>query len=119
MKTRNLDYISAARISGISDFRIMVVHILPNIAGPLLVQASIGMAGVIITESTLSFLGLSGEIDIPSWGAMLNDGLRYILVAPHLTIFPGLAIVITVLALNFIGDGLRDNLDVRSEIGNR
>jgi ABC-type dipeptide/oligopeptide/nickel transport system permease subunit len=71
------------------------------------------MAGVIITESTLSFLGLGGEVDAPSWGAMLNDGLSYILVAPHLTIFPGVAIALTVLALNFLGDGLRDRLDPR------
>ena len=76
-------------------------------------QATLGMAGVIITESTLSFLGLGGEIDAPSWGSMLNDGLGYLLVAPHLTIFPGAAIVLTVLALNFLGDGLQQNLDVR------
>ena len=94
----------------------MLVHILPNIGGPLLVQATIGMAGVIITESTLSFLGLGGEVDAPSWGAMLNDGLSYLLVAPHLTIFPGTAIALTVLALNFLGDGLRDRLDPRGGV---
>lgn len=111
LRTREEEYIAAARTTGISGRRIALVHILPNIAGPLIVQATIGMAGVILTESTLSFLGLGGEVDAPSWGAMLNDGLGFILTAPHLTIFPGIAIAITVLALNFLGDGLRDRLD--------
>lgn len=115
LKTISEEYIAAARISGVSHGRIMLVHILPNIAGPLIIQGTIGMAGVIITESTLSFLGLSGEVDSASWGSMLNDGLGYILVAPHLTIFPGIAIIITVLALNFLGDGLRDKLDPRND----
>lgn len=116
LKTMSEEYIAAAKVSGAKDGRIMFVHILPNIAGPLIIQGTIGMAGVIITESTLSFLGLSGEVDSASWGSMLNDGLGYILVAPHLTIFPGLAIIVTVLALNFIGDGLRDKLDPRNDI---
>lgn len=111
LRTREEEYIAAARTTGVSGARIALVHILPNIAGPLIVQATIGMAGVILTESTLSFLGLGGEVDAPSWGAMLNDGLGYILTAPHLTIFPGIAIALTVLALNFLGDGLRDRLD--------
>ena len=115
LKTMSEEYIAAARVSGCGDVRIMFVHILPNIAGPLIIQGTIGMAGVIITESTLSFLGLSGEVDSASWGSMLNDGLGYILVAPHLTIFPGLAIIVTVLSLNFLGDGLRDKLDPRND----
>lgn len=113
LRAKESDYVAAARVSGASHFRTMFVHILPNIAGPLLVQAAIGMAGVIITESTLSFLGLGGEIDAPSWGAMLNDGLGFLLVAPHLTIFPGAAIALTVLSLNFVGDGLQEVLDPR------
>ncbi len=116
LRERESDYVAAARVGGVSGGRIMLVHILPNIGGPLLVQATIGMAGVIITESTLSFLGLGGEVDAPSWGAMLNDGLAYLLVAPHLTIFPGTAIALTVLALNFMGDGLRDRLDPRGGV---
>ncbi len=114
LRAREVDYVAAARVSGLSSPRILKAHILPNISAPLLVQATIGMAGVIITESTLSFLGLGGEIDAPSWGAMLNDGLAYLLVAPHLTIFPGAAIAITVLALNFLGDGLQERLDPRA-----
>lgn len=114
IRARESDYVAAAKIAGVSDLRILVRHILPNIAGPLIVQAALGMAGVIIIESTLSFLGLGGSVDAPSWGAMLNDGLSYILVAPHLTIFPGLAIALTVLSLNFLGDGLRDYLDPRT-----
>lgn len=113
LRAREVDYVAAAQVSGAGNMRILMVHILPNIAGPLIVQATIGMAGVIITESTLSFLGLAGEVDAPSWGAMLNDGLGYILVAPHLTIFPGIAIALAVLALNFLGDGLRDRFDPR------
>jgi peptide/nickel transport system permease protein len=116
MKIKENDYIAAARCGGLSGMRIMIVHILPNIAGPLVVQATIGMAGVIITESTLSFLGLGGEVDAPSWGAMLNDGLGYLLAAPQLTIFPGAAIALTVLTLNFLGDGLRDRLDPRGSV---
>lgn len=113
IRARESGYVAAAKVSGLSGARIMFVHILPNISGPLLVQATIGVAGIIITEATLSFLGLGGEIDAPSWGAMLNDGLGYLLVSPHLTIFPGMAIALTVLALNFLGDGLRDRFDPR------
>lgn len=116
LRVKENDYISAAKASGISGFRVITTHILPNIAGPLLVQASIGTAGVIITEATLSFLGLGGEVDAPSWGAMLNDGMGYLLVAPHITLFPGAAIAVSVLALNFIGDGLRDRLDPKGNI---
>ena len=114
LRAKENDYVAAARLSGASGSRIAVVHILPNIAGPLVVQAAIGMAGVIITEATLSFLGLGGEVDSPSWGAMLNDGLGYLLVAPHLTIFPGVAIAVTVLALNTLGDGLQERFDPRA-----
>lgn len=113
LKVKSEDYILAAEASGISLVRLLRVHVLPNLAGPLLVQAAIAVAGVIIVESTLSFLGLSGEMGLPSWGAMLNDGMGYLLVAPHLTIFPGVAIMITVLSLNIISDGLRDLLDAR------
>jgi peptide/nickel transport system permease protein len=115
LRARESDYVAAARLSGISAPRMLAVHILPNIAAPLMVQATLGMAGVIITESTLSFLGLGGDIDAPSWGAMLNDGLAYLLSSPHLTIFPGAAIAVTVLALNFLGDGLQETLNPRAQ----
>jgi peptide/nickel transport system permease protein len=115
LRAKEEDYTAAARVAGASHWRVMSAYLLPNIAGPLVVQGALGMAGVIIIESTLSFLGLGAEIDSPSWGAMLNDGMGYLLTAPHLTIFPGIAIALTVLALNFIGDGLRDLLDVKSQ----
>lgn len=111
LKVRSEEYIAAAEAGGIAGGRLLFVHILPNVAGPLLVQAAISVAGVIIVESTLSFLGLSGEMALPSWGGMLNDGMGYLLIAPHLTVFPGLAIMLAVLSLNFISDGLRDRLD--------
>lgn len=113
LKIRSEEYIAAALASGLPTHRILVVHLLPNISGPLLVQATVFTAGVIIVESTLSFLGLAGETNLPSWGGMLNDGMGYLLVAPHLTIFPGIAIMLAVLSLNFISDGLRDRLDKR------
>jgi peptide/nickel transport system permease protein len=119
LRTRESDYVAAAKLSGVSGSRLLGVHVLPNIAAPLLVQATLGMAGVIITESTLSFLGLGGSIDAPSWGAMLNDGLDYLLTAPHLTIFPGVTIALTVLALNFLGDGLQEMLDPKSRKAER
>ena len=86
----------------------------PLLATPLLVQATFGMAAAIVAEASLSFLGLGAQPPTASWGAMLNDGRAFVLVAPHLTIFPGLAILVTVLGLNFLGDGLRDRLDVRT-----
>jgi len=113
LRVRSEEYILAARSTGISHGRVIRVHLLPNIAGPLLEQAAIAMAGVIIVESTLSFLGLAGDTDLPSWGGMLNDGMGYLLVAPHLTIFPGVAIMLAVLSLNIISDGIRDRLDPR------
>ena len=87
---------------------------MPLLTTPLLVQATFGMAAAIVAEASLSFLGLGAQPPTPSWGAMLNDGRAFVLVAPHLTVFPGLAIFITVLGLNFLGDGLRDRLDVRT-----
>jgi len=90
-------------------------HILPNIINPIIIQATLGIAGVIISEASLSFLGLGVEEGIPSWGAMLNGGRGYWFEAPHLTLFPGLAIMLTVLGFNFLGDGLRDALDPRKQ----
>jgi peptide/nickel transport system permease protein len=110
------EYILAARAIGAGPGRILGRHLLPNIAAPLIVEASFGVAGVILAESSLSFLGL-GPQDVPTWGGALNEGVRYLLFAPHVSIFPGLCIMVTVLAGNFIGDGLRDALDVRRQGG--
>lgn len=109
IKERN--YILAAKTSGQSDFRIMLVHIFPNLVSVVIVQATFNLAGVIISESSLSFLGLGVPPGTPSWGAMLSDGKQVILEAPHVSIFPGLAIMLLVLAFNLLGDGLRDKFD--------
>ncbi len=107
------EHVLAAEAMGLGPARVVARHLLPLLAAPLLVQASFGVAGAIVAESSLSFLGLGVQAPSPSWGSMLNDGRSFLLVAPHLTIFPGLAILFTVLGLNSLGDALRDRLDVR------
>jgi len=113
VRLREREFVEAARALGVPEPRILVRHLLPLLATPLLVQATFGMAAAIVAEASLSFLGLGAQPPTASWGAMLNDGRAFVLVAPHLTLFPGLAILITVLGLNFLGDGLRDRLAVR------
>lgn len=108
---REREYIHAAQALGGSPGRIVLLHMLPNILPPLLIQGTFGMAAAIIAEGSLSFLGLGIQPPTPSWGSMLNEGRQFILVAPHLTTFPGLAIMVTVLGLNLLGDGLRDWLE--------
>jgi peptide/nickel transport system permease protein len=115
LSVKERDYILAAKTSGQSDSRIMLVHVLPNVLSPVIVQATFNIAGVIIAESSLSFLGLGAPPGTPSWGAMLSEGKRVILDAPHVSIFPGLAIMLVVLAYNFLGDGLRDRFDPKTE----
>jgi peptide/nickel transport system permease protein len=114
VRLREREFVEAARALGVPERRILTRHLMPLLATPLLVQATFGMAAAIVAEASLSFLGLGAQPPTPSWGAMLNDGRAFVLVAPHLTIFPGLAILVTVLGLNFLGDGLRDRLDVRT-----
>ena len=108
----NLEYITATRTIGQSEVMIVVRHILPNIAGPLIVLASLAIPGAIITEAALSFLGAGVQLPEPSWGNLLSGGNAYLLQAPWLSIFPGLAITLAVLSFNLLGDGLRDALDV-------
>ena len=108
---REREYIHAAQALGGSPARIVLLHMLPNILPPLLIQGTFGMAAAIIAEGSLSFLGLGIQPPTPSWGSMLNEGRQFLLVAPHLTTFPGLAIMVTVLGLNLLGDGLRDWLE--------
>jgi peptide/nickel transport system permease protein len=110
---REKEFVEAARALGASTTRQVVRHILPNSLGPVIVAASIDVAAAIIAESTLSFLGLGFPPDIPTWGRILYDGRDYMDLAVHWALFPGLAIFITVLTINFIGDGLRDALDPR------
>jgi peptide/nickel transport system permease protein len=119
LAAREKEYVEAARALGASDLRVMVRHILPNIMQPVIVQAAIGMAGAVLAEGTMSFLGLGVPPPTASWGSMLNDGRGHLFDAPHLVLFPAVAVMLAVLAFNFIGDGLRDYLDPRSrmEIG--
>jgi len=116
LAAREREFVEAARALGASDLRIIVRHILPNIIQPVVVQASIGMAGAILAEATMSFLGLGVPPPTASWGTMLNDGRAYLFDAPHLVLFPALAVMLAVLSFNFIGDALRDYLDPRSRI---
>jgi peptide/nickel transport system permease protein len=111
LSVREREYIIAARALGASSSRIILLHILPNIVGPLVVEATFGMGGAIVGEAGLSFLGLGVQPPTPSWGSMLYEGRQFLIQAPHLTLFPGLAIMIVVLGVNFFGDGLRDALD--------
>ncbi|MEI6025404.1 MAG: ABC transporter permease [Betaproteobacteria bacterium] len=110
---REKEFVEAARALGASTSRQVVRHILPNSLGPVIVAATIDVAAAIIAESTLSFLGLGFPPDIPTWGRILYDGRDYMDLAVHWALFPGLAIFLTVLTINFIGDGLRDALDPR------
>ncbi len=110
---REKEFVEAARALGASTPRIVVRHILPNALGPVIVAATIDVAAAIILESTLSFLGLGFPPDIPTWGRVLFDAKDYLDIAMHWSLFPGLAIFVTVLAISFIGDGLRDALDPR------
>ncbi len=115
LDARNTDWVEAARAMGNPPWRIGLLHVLPNILPPLLVQATLAIAEAIIAEASLSFLGLGQQPPNPSWGSMLNSAQRFIESAPWLAIFPGLAIFLVVLAFNLVGDGLRDALDPRSQ----
>lgn len=111
MSLRDLEFIEAARAAGASDLRIILQNIIPNCMAPLIVLSTLGVAQAILSAATLSFLGLGIQPPTPEWGSMLSDGRQFLRNAPHITIFPGLAIVIVVMALNMLGDGLRDALD--------
>jgi peptide/nickel transport system permease protein len=113
LSLREKEFVEAARALGASRLRQVVRHILPNALGPVIVAATIDVAAAIIAESTLSFLGLGFPPDIPTWGRILFDAKDYLDIAPHWALFPGAAIFLTVLSINFIGDGLRDALDPR------
>lgn len=116
MAVREREYVEAARALGSSDVRIIVRHILPNIIQPVVVQAAIGVGGAILAEATMSFLGLGVQPPTASWGTMLNDARSHLFDAPHLVVFPAIAVMLAVLSFNFIGDALRDILDPRSRI---
>jgi peptide/nickel transport system permease protein len=111
LKVREYDYVLAARALGASNMRMLFTHILPNAVQPLIVQASLGMAGAVLSEASLSFLGLGIPPPAPSWGTMIEEARQFFASSPHVLFFPGMAIALTVLAFNFIGDGLRQYLD--------
>jgi peptide/nickel transport system permease protein len=114
LSLREQEYVQAAHAMGGSPARIIIVHLLPNLLPPLLIQATFGLAAAITAEGSLSFLGLGVEPPTASWGSMLNEGRQFLLVAPHLTTYPGLAIMLTVLSLNLLGDSLQNRLQSRT-----
>jgi peptide/nickel transport system permease protein len=114
LRAREFEFVQAARALGAGTPRVIVRHVVPTTLPAVLVQATLGMAGAIIAEAALSFLGLGVQPPTPSWGTMLSGGRVHLLDAPHLTVFPGLAIALLVLGFNFLGDGLRDALDPKS-----
>jgi peptide/nickel transport system permease protein len=117
LRAREFEYVQAARALGAGTPRILLRHVIPTAIPAVVVQATLGMAGAIIGEAALSFLGLGVQPPTPSWGTMLNGGRAHLLDAPHLTVFPGLAIALLVLGFNFVGDGLRDLTDPRRTSG--
>jgi peptide/nickel transport system permease protein len=116
LAVREREFVEAARALGANDVRIFFRHILPNIVQPLIVQSAIGMAGAVLAEATLSFLGLGVPPPTASWGSMLNDARSHLFDAPHLVVFPAIAVMLCVLSFNFIGDALRDYLDPRTRM---
>ena len=116
MAMKEREFVQAARSLGAGDLRLMLRHILPNIVQPLIVQAAIGMAGAVLAEATLSFLGLGVQPPTATWGAMLNDARSHLFESPYLVFFPAAAVALCVLAFNFVGDGLRDILDPRAPL---
>ena len=116
MSVKEREFVEAARALGASDVRVITRHILPNILQPLIVQAAIGMAGAVLAEATLSFLGLGVPAPAASWGSMLNDARSHLFDSPHLVFFPAMAVMLCVLSFNFIGDALGDYLDPRTKM---
>jgi peptide/nickel transport system permease protein len=116
MAVKEREFVEAARALGANDLRIFLRHILPNIVQPLIVQAAIGMAGAVLAEATLSFLGLGIPPPAASWGSMLNDARSHLFESPHMIAFPAIAVMLCVLSFNFIGDALRDRMDPRTRL---
>jgi peptide/nickel transport system permease protein len=115
---KNREFVLAAIALGAREMRVIMRHVLPNVMGPIIVQASYGISVIILAEAGLTFLGLGLPIGTPSWGALLDQGVANLFTAPYLAILPGLAIAISVLGFNFLGDGLRDVLDPKAELNN-
>ncbi len=116
LKVREMEYVTAAKALGAKSPRVILRHVLPNVINPVIVMATLGLAGAILSEAALSFLGLGVQPPTPSWGAMLTSGRRYLGEANHLAYFPGAAIMLAVMGLNFLGDGLIDALDPKYRV---
>ncbi|MDR7419692.1 MAG: ABC transporter permease [Armatimonadota bacterium] len=114
IKLRSETFVEAARAIGLSERRVLIRHVLPNAVGPIIVQSTLNLAGAILSAAYLGFLGLGAQPPTPEWGAMLSDGRTYLRTAPHVAIYPGLAVMLVVLGFNLFGDGLRDALDPRA-----
>ena len=114
LQLREMEFVSAAKALGTTPLRLIWIHILPNVASIIIVAATLAVGNAIIVESTLSFLGLGFPPDVPTWGRMLYDAQNYLTSAPYMVIFPGMAIFLTVLSINYIGDGLRDAFDAKT-----
>jgi peptide/nickel transport system permease protein len=112
---KHREHVTAAQALGTDTAGIAIRHILPLIMAPLLIEATFAIAGTVIAEAGLSFLGLGVQAPDPSWGSMIRDGARFMLVAPHMVLAPGMAILLVVLSINLLGDSLRDKMDVRSK----
>lgn len=115
MIIKHREHVLVARALGTSTAHIAVCHILPVIIAPLVIEATFAIAGTVIAEAGLSFLGLGVQPPDPSWGSMIRDGTRFMLVAPHMVLAPGMTILLVVLSINLLGDTLRDKIDVRSK----
>ena len=113
LSLKQKEFVEAAHAVGVRTPVVIVRHILPNVLSPVIVAATVGVGGAIITESALSFLGLGFPPDVPSWGRLLNDAQNFLEVAPHMAVFPGLLIFLAVVSINYVGDGMRDALDPR------
>lgn len=116
LSVKNNDYVASARVIGAGDKRILIKHILPNALSPVIVLATLDMGHVILSAAALSFLGLGIPPSVPEWGSMLNAGKEFMRTAPYLTIFPGMAITLTVVFFSLLGDGFREVLDPESEV---
>jgi peptide/nickel transport system permease protein len=106
-------YVEAARLAGVASPAVILRHVLPNVLAPIIVQAALRVSGAIITEAGLSFLGLGPPPPTPVWGSMIAEGRNFIVMAPHISTIPGIALMVTIVGLNLLGDGLRDTLDPR------
>jgi len=116
LSLRERDFVVAAQMVGASKSRVMLQHILPNTLSPIIIQATMGIGGAVLFAAALGFLGLGAQPPAPEWGAMISDGLPFLTTSPHLVFFPGMAIMVTVLGFNLLGDGLRDALDPQTTL---